>query len=185
MASQQTSGDLISNRYASALYEISSDNKIVDNILEDLNLIQSVLNSSKELQSLVKSPLIASNDKLQVLLKIISNKNINPLSIKFLNIISQNKRFAKLSSIIIQFIDINTKKRGEVIADVTSADNLTEDQRQNINTQLKNIIGDKLSLNFNVDKNIMGGLIVKVGSKMIDTSLANKINKLKIAMKGA
>ena len=71
MASQQTSGDLISNRYASALYEISSDNKIVDNILEDLNLIQSVLNSSKELQSLVKSPLIASNDKLQVLLKII------------------------------------------------------------------------------------------------------------------
>ena len=72
-----------------------------------------------------------------------------------------------------------------MIADVTSADNLTEDQRQNIKTQLKNIIGDKLSLNFNVDKNIMGGLIVKVGSKMIDTSLANKINKLKIAMKGA
>ena len=67
---------------------------------------------------------------------------------------------------------------------MTSADKLNEEQKNNIKEQIKNILGDKLSLNFNVDKKIIGGLVVKVGSKMIDTSLANKINKLKIAMKG-
>ena len=84
-----------------------------------------------------------------------------------------------------QFINLNAKKRGDIIADITSADELNEQQRNNLKDQLKKILGEKLSLNFVVDKNIMGGLIVKIGSKMIDTSLLNKINKLKIAMKGA
>ena len=77
------------------------------------------------------------------------------------------------------------KKEEMYLADITSADELSDDQRANIKEQLSTILGDKLSLNFKVDKKIIGGLIVKVGSKMIDTSLANKINKLKIAMKGA
>ena len=82
-------------------------------------------------------------------------------------------------------MNINSNKRGNVLADVMSADELSEDQRIDIKDQLRNILGDKLSLNFKVDKKIIGGLIIKVGSKMIDTSLANKINKLKTAMKGA
>ena len=102
-----------------------------------------------------------------------------------IKVIEKNKRFSNLASIIAQFININSQKRGDVIADITSADELNDDQKNNITNQLKSILGDKLSLSFDVDKNIMGGLIVKVGSKMIDTSLANKINKLKIAMKGA
>ena len=80
---------------------------------------------------------------------------------------------------------MHLSKWGDVLADITSAGELNEDQKNNITNQLKSILGDKLSLSFDVDKNIIGGLIVKVGSKMIDTSLANKINKLKIAMKGA
>ena len=80
---------------------------------------------------------------------------------------------------------INSEKRGDIAANVTSANELSEDEKNNITNQLKNTLGQKLSLNFDVDKSIIGGLIVKVGSKMIDTSIANKINKLKIAMKGA
>ena len=80
---------------------------------------------------------------------------------------------------------INANKRGDVMADITSAEDLNEEQRIDIKNQLKDILGNKLSLNYKVDKKIIGGLIIKVGSKMIDTSLANKINKLKIAMKGA
>jgi F-type H+-transporting ATPase subunit delta len=99
--------------------------------------------------------------------------------------LKKNKRFSSLASIITQFMNINSQKRGDVLADITSADELNDDQKNNITNQLKSILGDKLSLSFDVDKNIMGGLIVKVGSKMIDTSLANKINKLRIAMKGA
>ena len=84
-----------------------------------------------------------------------------------------------------QFNNINSQKRGDILADITSANELNDEQKNNITNQLKNILGDKLSLTFDVDNEIIGGLIVKVGSKMIDTSIANKINKLKIAMKGA
>ena len=185
MASQLISGDLISDRYALALYDLASENKVIDPVLDNLKSIQEVINKNRELKLLVKSPLIFSNDKLEILLKLMSKQNLNQLSVTFLKVISKNKRFASLLSIILQFANINAQKRGDVLAAITSADELSEDQRANVKEQLKAILGEKLSLNFKVDKKIIGGLIVKVGSKMIDTSLANKINKLKIAMKGA
>ena len=185
MASQLASGDLISDRYASALYDLASEKKVVDFVLENLQSLKKIIESNDELSLLVKSPLISSNDKLEVILKLISLLSFNELSITFLRVVSNNKRFASLTSIISQFINSNIQKRGEVLADITSADELSSEQKINIKEKIKNILGDKLLLNFKVDKNIIGGLVIKVGSKMIDTSLANKINKLKIAMKGA
>lgn len=185
MTTQLASGDLISDRYAHALYDLASEKKTVDVVIENLKNLKKLIESNKELYLLIKSPLISSNDKLEVILKLILSLNLNQLSITFLKVISTNKRFANLLSIISQFNKINAYKRGDVLADITSADELTDVQKNNIKNQLRNILGDKLSLNYKVDKKIIGGLIVKVGSKMIDTSLANKINKLKIAMKGA
>ena len=133
----------------------------------------------------LKSPLITSIDKLNIFESLLKKINANELTTTFIKVIEKNKRFSNLASIITQFMNINSQKRGDVLADITSAGELNDDQKNNITNQLKSILGDKLSLSFDVDKSIMGGLIVKVGSKMIDTSLANKINKLKIAMKGA
>ena len=185
MTSQLASGDLISDRYASAMYDLASEKKVIDSVLENLQDLKKTIDNSKELTLLIKSPLISSNDKLEILIKLISSSNFNELSVTFLKVISKNKRFASLTLIISQFVNINDNKRGNVLADVTSADEISERQRVNIKDQLRIILGDKLSLNFMVDKKIIGGLIIKVGSKMIDTSLANKINKLNIAMKGA
>jgi len=185
MASQLASGDLVSDRYASALYDLAAEKKLVDNVLGDLSNLKNILKDNKELSLVVKSPLITSIDKLNIFESLLKKINANELTSTFIKVIEQNKRFSNLASIITQFININSQKRGEVLADVTSADELNDDQKNNITNQLKSILGDKLSLSFDVDKSIMGGLIVKVGSKMIDTSLANKINKLKIAMKGA
>jgi F-type H+-transporting ATPase subunit delta len=185
MTSQLASGDLISDRYASALYDLATEKKVVDFVLENLQKIKKEILDSKELSLLIKSPLITSNDKLEVLLKLTSSFNLNELSVTFLKVVSSNKRFSSLTSMISQFININANRRGDVMADVTSADELLEEQKVDIKDQLRNILGNKLSLNFKVDKKIIGGLIIKVGSKMIDMSLANKINKLKIAIKGA
>ena len=185
MASQLASGDLISDRYASALYDLAAEKKVVDPVLNDLLNLKKILNDNKELNLVIRSPLISSPDKLNIFNSLLQKINANELTNTFLKVIEKNKRFSSLASIISQFININSHKRGDVLADITSADELNDDQKTNISNQLKNILGDKLSLSFDVDKNIMGGLIVKVGSKMIDTSLANKINKLKIAMKGA
>ena len=185
MASQLASGDLVSDRYASALYDLAAEKKLVDPVVEDLSNLKNILKDNKELSFVVKSPLITSTDKLNIFESLLKKINANELTNRFLKVIEKNKRFSNLASIITQFMNINSQKRGDVLADITSADELNDDQKNNITNQLKSILGDKLSLSFDVDKNIMGGLIVKVGSKMIDTSLANKINKLRIAMKGA
>ena len=185
MASKLASGDLIADRYASALYDLAADSKSVDLVLADLTLLQTMLIDQKDLHLVFKNPLITSTDKLGILEKLLLNIKANKLTLTFLKVLEQNKRFSNLYSIISQFININAYNRGDVLADITFAEEINDEQRKKIKEQLKNTLGKKLSLNFIVDKKILGGLVVKVGSKMIDTSLANKINKLKIAMKGA
>ena len=185
MASQLSSGDLISERYASALYDLAADKKIVDLVLEDLIFLQKCILENKDLKLLAKSPLITSSDKLNIFEKILSKKKADVLTNTFLKVLSNNKRFAKLSSIISQFININSQRRGDILADVTSAEELSDNQKKEITDQLKSTLGEKLSLNYYVDKKIIGGLIVKVGSKMVDSSLVTKINKLRIAIEGA
>ena len=185
MASKLASGDLIADRYASALYDLAADSKSVDLVLVDLTLLQTMLNDHKDLHLVIKNPLITSTDKLDILEKLLLNIKANKLTLTFLKVLEQNKRFSNLYSIISQFININAYNRGDVLADITSAEELNDEQRKNITEQLKNTLGKKLSLKFIVDKKIIGGLVVKIGSKMIDSSLANKINKLKIAMKEA
>ena len=185
MASKISSGDLISERYGSALYDLASEKKCIDSILNDFEVAEKVLKESSELRHVIRSPLVNSDEKLNILLKIFSQSNLHDLTTTFLKVLSDNKRISNLISIILQFKKINSEKRGDITADITSADELSEDEKNNITNQLKNSLGQKLSLNFDVDKDIIGGLIVRVGSKMIDTSILNKINKLKIAMKGA
>ena len=185
MSSQLSSRNLISDRYASALYDLSAELKNVDTVLKDLNLLQKHIQKHNDLKILVKSPLISSDDKLKIIQKILFKQSADKLTITFLKVVSNNKRFASLSSIISKFININAQKRGNILADVTSADELSDKQKNGIKDQLKSILGEKLFLDFKVDNKIIGGLIVKIGSKMIDSSLVSKINKLKIAMREA
>ena len=184
MASQLSSSNLISDRYASALYDIAAESKCVDDILSDLKLLENCIKNSNQLKLLLKSPLIKSWEKLKIIENILAKKIKNNLTLTFIKVISQNKRFQFLLSIISQFMNINAIKRGNILADVTSANQLSDIQKDEIKNQLKSKLGEKLSLNFKIDKKIIGGLIIKVGSKMIDSSLASKINKLNIAMKG-
>jgi ATP synthase, F1 delta subunit len=185
VASQQSSNNLVSDRYASALYELSSNAKSVEKVLNDLDLLNHYIKQSKDFKLLLKSPLISSNEKLKIIEKILNNKDSNILTLNFVKVISKNRRFTNLPFIISRFKNINAEKRGEILADITSADKLSDNQEKEITQQLKKILGEKLILNFKIDKKIIGGLIIKVGSKMIDSSLVSKINKLKLAMKGA
>lgn len=185
MTSKLISGSLISERYASALYDFASESKSIDAVLNDINFLQKSFEESKDLKLIIKSPLIKSKDKFKILVTILEYANSNKITSIFLQVLEKNRRFSNLYPIILQFIKINSERRGDILADITSANELNEDQKNIITKQLKNILGDKLSLNFDVDKKIIGGLVVKVGSKMIDNSLANKINKLKIAMEVA
>ena len=185
MASLQSTGNLIADRYAFALYELSSEKKCVDDVLSDLQILKEYINHNKDFKLLIRSPLIASSEKLLIIEKILLKHSVNSLTSTFLKVISKNKRFANLSSIISKFVKINFEKRGVISAYITSADELSDKQKSDIESQLHLTLKEKLSLNYKVDKKILGGLIVKIGSKMIDSSLASKINKLKVAIEGA
>jgi len=182
VASQQSSRELIADRYASALYELSSEAKCTDEVLNDLLKIKNYINQSSDFKLLIKSPLISAGEKMNILKKILPNQSSNALTSNFIKVITYNKRINFLPIIIDRYNSINTEKRGDVIADITSAEILTDQQKKGIKSQLGSMLGEKLSLNFKIDNKIIGGLIVKVGSKMIDSSLNSKINKLKIAM---
>ena len=184
MTSQLSSGDLISDRYATALYEFATESKSVDLVLKDFDLLKKYIEENKDLNLLVKSPLITSKDKLKIFEKLLSKEPAKNITFTFLKVIANNRRISKLPSIIFQFFKINAQKRGDVLADIISAEELSNEQKNDIENQLKSILGNKISLNYKVNKKIIGGLIVKVGSKMIDSSLASKINKIKIAIKG-
>ena len=185
MATQQSSTNLIADRYASALYELSSESKCIDEVLKDLLTIQEYIKQNNDFKLLIKSPHVSSSEKMNIIKKILSNHSANNLTTKFIKVISQNKRINFLSAIIARFYAINSEKRGDVVAEITSAEILTDQQKNGIKDQLRSILGEKLSLNYKIDHKIIAGLIVKVGSKMIDSSLDSKINKLTIAMKGA
>ena len=185
MATQQSSRELIADRYASALYDLSSEEKCVDEVLNDLFIIQDYIEQNNDFKLLIKSPLISSSEKMSIIQKILSNHSANFLTFNFIKVISNNKRINFLSLIISRYNIINSEKRGDVLADITSAEALTDKQKNEIKDQLKSLLGEKVSLNFNIDNKIIGGFIVKIGSKMIDTSLNSKINKLTIVMRGA
>ena len=154
MTSQKSKENLIALRYAFALYELSSEKKCVDEVLSDLQILKKYFNQNKDFKLLIRSPLIASSKKLLIIEKLMLNHSINNLTSTFLKIISINKRFLSLSSIISKFVSINSEKRGEILADITSADGLSEKQTNEIKDQLCLILGKKLLLNYNVDKKI-------------------------------
>ena len=184
MSSQQSIENLIADRYASALYELSSETNCVDEVLSDLKIINKHINQNKDFRLLIRSPLITSSEKLLIIEKFFLDHITNTLTLTFLKVISNNKRFTNLSSIISRFVKINFEKRGVISAYITSADELSDKQKSGIESQLHLTLKEKLSLNYKVDKKILGGLIVKIGSKTIDSSLDSKINKLKIAIEG-
>ena len=177
--------DNIADRYASALYDLASEKKCIDKISSDLKIVKEHLNENKDFNLLINSPLISSQEKLRVLNKITDDYSSNIYTKNLFKILAKNKRLNKISPIISRYNAINAKKRGNVIADIISAEELSEKQKMGIDKKLKSILGEKLFLNFKIDTKLLGGLIVKIGSKMVDAYLISKINKLKISMEEA
>ena len=183
MSTKETSSlGLLSDRYASALYDLAAQENCLEKIMTDLENILKY-NDDKDFFLLLKNPLISSNDKKNLLNFIFKKNNAHKILFKFIEIIEKNKRFSILINIIKRLIEINSEKRGDIKTFVTSAKELNNLQKEKIDKKLYSKLGKKLSIKYNVDESIIAGLIIRYGSTMIDSSLINKINKLKLAIK--
>ncbi|UIK19897.1 F0F1 ATP synthase subunit delta [Rhizobium leguminosarum] len=179
--SQLTSG--VAERYASSLFELALEQGAVDSVTADLDHFQAMLDESADLKRFVASPVFSAEDQLKAIVAISEKAGISGFFANFLKVVARNRRLFALPGMINAFRIIAANHRGEISAEVTSAHALSQAQETELKVALKGVTGKDVTIAVTVDPSILGGLIVKVGSRQIDTSLRTKLSTLKLALK--
>jgi len=176
----------MAGRYATALFELARDNKAVDAVKKDLDQFDALANGSADLNRLVRSPVFGADEQLNALSAILAKAGITGLAANFLRVITTNRRLFAVRDMIRAYRALVARHKGEVTAQVTVAEKLNDKNLDALKSALKSVTGGKdIDLEVEVDPAIIGGLIVKVGSRMVDSSLRTKLNSIKFAMKEA
>lgn len=173
----------VAGRYATALFDLASDGRSLNPVEKDLTTLQELLDGSNDLRRLVTSPVYSAEDQARAVAAILEKVGIKGLVANFILLIVRNRRLFVLPDIIRAFRQLLSEKRGEVTADVTSASALSDTQIETLNAALKASMGKTVQLTQHVDQSLLGGLIVKVGSRMVDGSLQTKLRNLRLVMK--
>lgn len=185
MAAEDPSVSGVSGRYATALFELARDEKSVDAVKADLDQFEAMLADSAELKRLVRSPVFSAGVQLKALSAVLDKAGITGVAANFLKVLTTNRRLFAVDEVIRAFRTLVAKFRGEATADVTVAEQLNDRNLDALKVALKSVTGKDVALNVKVDPSIIGGLVVKLGSRMVDSSLRTKLNSIKHAMKEA
>jgi F-type H+-transporting ATPase subunit delta len=183
MAGQKTIVSGVAGRYATALFELALEQRSVDAVKADLDRFAGMVDDNPELARLVRSPVFTSDEQAKALTAVLSNAGIGGLAAKFLLLVASNRRLFAIGQILKAFRLLVAQHKGEVTAEVTVAEKLDDRHLGALKNALKNVTGKDVDLDVKVDPSIIGGLIVKLGSRMVDTSLKTKLNAIKHAMK--
>ena len=185
MAAEDPSVSGVSGRYATALFELARDEKSVDAVKADLDKFAALLRESADLARLVRSPEFTADDQRKALAAVLAKAGISGVTANFINVLIANRRLFVVSDVIRAFNALVAKFKGEATADVTVAEALSDKNLDALKAALKSVTGKDVALNVKVDPSIIGGLVVKLGSRMVDSSLRTKLNSIKHAMKEA
>lgn len=183
-ADQTVSG--VAGRYATALFELALENKAVDAVKKDLDQFDALIADSADLTRLVRSPVFGVDEQLKALSAILAKAGIGGLAENFLRVITTNRRLFAVRDMIRAYRALVARHKGEVTAHVTVAQKLSDTHLDALKSALKSVTSGKdIDLDIKIDPAIIGGLVVKVGSRMVDSSLRTKLNSIKLAMKEA
>ena len=202
MSKSKGFSDTSASRYSLALYELASETNILKNFIETCSIkrgeLKAELISAKDLtenevnnikdeltknfSSLIKDPTNKKEDQLNSILKISQQFKLNELLTKFLSFLISKRRFFYVERILKDFIETCSKKRGEIKAELTAAKKLTQDEINDIKEELSKNFSSKIKLNYKNDPSLIGGLVVQIGSTMVDTSIKNKLKQIKNRM---
>ncbi len=170
------------NSYSQALFELASENKLINDIEQQVSSILKLINISNDFKDLIKDPTNKIEDQLKIINKISDQFKFNELLKKFLGFIVSKRRFFYLEKILNDFLNICSNSRGEIQAELSSAKELNENEVNSIKDELTNTFGSNIKLSHKYDPSLIGGLIIKVGSIMIDTSIKNKLQQIEKKM---
>ena len=174
----------LSGRYATALFELARDEDKLDKVGASLATLKQALADSADLKALMSSPMVSRADAGRTVAALAKPLKLDPLTAKFLGVLAENHRLGALSPIIRDFNTLSARHRGETSAQVITAHPLDKGQMAALTARLKSIVGSEVAVDVTVDPNILGGLIVRLGSRQIDGSIRTKLNALATAMKG-
>ncbi len=182
MSDKNKFSDSSAKSYSQALYELASEDNKLNDVEEHTISIIKLISQSDDFNSLIKDPTNKQEDQLSVINIIFEKFNLNNLLKKFLNFLVIKRRFFYVEKILKDFLTICSKNRGEISAKLTVAKQLNENEINKIKNELSQNFGSDIKLNYNYDPNLIGGLIMQVGSVMIDTSIKNKLQKIENKM---
>jgi F-type H+-transporting ATPase subunit delta len=174
----------LSGRYATALFELARDSKALPKVEASLATVQQALDESADFKALTTSPLIARGPAAKAVAATAAALKLDQTTTNFLGVLAQNRRLSQLPAIIRAFRQLAAAHRGETTAEVTSAHPLDAAQVDALKAQLRTRLGRDVTVDLSVDPSLLGGLVVKIGSQMIDSSIKTRLNSLAHAMKG-
>lgn len=180
----QTDVTGLSGRYATALFDLADSASALDQVADDLRQIMTMIDESDDLVRMIRSPVISRRDQTAAMMALLEKAEASELTRNFIGVVASNRRLFVLSDIIKDYLMVLAGRRGEMTAEVASAKALTDSQQAEIIAALEGSVGGKVTLNSTVDPDLLGGLVVKIGSRMVDSSLQTKLQHLKIAMRG-
>jgi F-type H+-transporting ATPase subunit delta len=185
VAAEDQSVSGVSGRYATALFDLAREERSIDAVRADLDRFEAMLADSPELTRLVRSPVFSADTQLKALAPILDKAGIGGTTAKFLKVLTANRGLFAVAVVSRAFRALVARFKGEATADVTVAEALSDKNLDSLKTALKSVTGKDVVLNVKVDPSIIGGLVVKLGSRMVDSSLRTKLNAIKHAMKEA
>jgi F-type H+-transporting ATPase subunit delta len=174
----------LAGRYATALFELAEYDKQLDEVAGDLQTLGAMVADSEDLARLIKSPVVSRDDQVSAMDAVAEAAGFSTLTKNFIGVVAENRRLFALGSMIKAYQTLLATSRGEVNAEVVSAKALSAEQVSAVEDALKQAIGSKVQVEQRVDETLLGGLVVRVGSRMVDNSLKTKLQKMRLAMKG-
>lgn len=181
--SSETTG-AIAQRYAAALFELAEHHNALDQVAADLKAFRDMAAASDDLTRLLRSPVIGRDAQIRAITAVAEKAGFSDLTRRFLGTVAGNRRLFSVHGMIGAYLERLAAKRGEVTAAVTAAAQLTATQLASLTETLKTAVGAAVAIEVQVDPSLLGGLVVRVGSRMIDNSLRTKLQHLQLAMKG-
>lgn len=184
-----SSADLVmseaAQRYASALLDLAIESKSLKTIEKDVNSLKSLFEKNTDLRSVSRSPVVSDDDKAKALLALCKKAKFSKLMTQFVGTVVKNHRAADMPQILLAFEKSVAKRRGTETAELVSAKKLSAAQINGIKAQLKKSLGKDVAVQTHIDPELLGGFIVKVGSRYFDSSLKSKLERMTLAMKEA
>ena len=173
----------VADRYASALFDLALSQNALDTVASDMERLQALVDGSDDLRRLVRSPVFSPEEQLGAMGAVLDRADILGLVGNFVRVVASNRRLFALPGMFAAFRRRAAEHRGETSAQVTVAQPLSDAQTQELADTLKGVVGRDVALDVRVDPSLLGGMIVKVGSRQIDTSLRTKLSSIKLALK--